>query len=64
MHGHGNKDTASEICSPLCRFSNIFSLTLEYAGGRGGDGFCPLSTDMACIPSIFIKTSLFLVKAV
>ena len=31
----------------------------------GGGGFCPSSMDMACIPSIFIKTSqFFLVKAV
>jgi hypothetical protein len=32
------------------------SLTLKHAGGGG---FCPESTDMACISSIFIKTSQF-----
>ena len=33
--------------------------------GVGGVQKCPLDTDKACIPSIFIKTSnFFLVKAV
>jgi hypothetical protein len=42
--------------------SDKLDLTLKYAGGGGG--FCPSSTDMACITSIFIKTSqFFLVKA-
>jgi hypothetical protein len=42
------------------RLDDILTLTLKDAGGQK----CPLDTDKACIPSIFIKTSqIFLVKA-
>ena len=34
----------------------MFNFNPKKPGGEGG-GFCPSGTDIACIPSIFIKTS-------